>query len=157
MRAANEMKALASTDWAEKLKDIVRDPSLLDRMGSSDLKRAGKMLVGALNRVGERAARAEQDLARVTARNLELTGGRPPSWSYLHREAVELLHEYTGFEARRTSNAWTVFGIDSAGGSHALYEYDFAGLGMTQSASASRLMVSHLRQSFLPRTQEQPQ
>lgn len=146
------MNDFTKLDWPEKLKEIVRDSSLADQMGSADLKRTCKMLAGALVKVGERAAKAEQDLAKVTARSLELTGGRPPCWSYLHTQEALRLHEFLDFLVVRSGEVWAVCGKDQKSKRmHPIYEYflkDYIDLSAEHHA---RMMTAHLRQTFLPR------
>lgn len=119
------------------------------------LEKAVEDLLASSRTVAEAAPKSDEQLARdldrVTARALTLTGGRPPAWSYLYKEACELLHEYTAFEVKKTAKGYSVIGVDDAGKRYNLYDFDHAGLGVVQSASEARLMAAHLRQSFLPR------
>lgn len=169
-----QMFKAPETDWPELVKEYVEDPNLIDKLGSSDLKRVSKMMARVVMHVSHRTARAElqakalqkelaeapkaddatlqADLKRALARNLILTGGRPAAWSYLYKEACELLHVYVDFEAKRGSKGWTVFGVDAEGQLHKLYDYDYAGLGVSQAAAEARLTAAHLRQSFNPRS-----
>lgn len=170
MTPSQQYRITTQEDWPERIKEIMRNPLLVDKLGSADLKRACKMMAGTLLRVGERAAHAEiqldrvklsgelqlsQDLNRVTAHNLVLTGGRPPSWSYLYKEAVENLHLYLEFEVKRMSKGYTVLGVSEEGKRIPLYDFDFAGLGVSQANSAAHLMAAHLRQSFVPRENQE--
>lgn len=151
------MNDTSRLSWEDLLKQIVRNPNLLDRMGSADLKRVGKMLCQTIEKVGIRAAHAEQNLDQVTARCLELTGGRPPAWSYLHEQEAHRLHEFTGFTTLLSEETWIVCGDDPDGNTmHPIYEYDLADFEPGQAESQARIMTAHLRQTFCPRTKEKP-
>lgn len=156
----------AQNDWADTIKEVIRDQSILDKMGSADLKRIGKALTLTIIRVGERAAKAENALEQkgyvtndglkeafdsVTARNIELTGGRPPEWSYLYRDNVDVMHHFVEFVVKKNAKQATVFGILEGGDIRPLYDFDYKGLGVTQATGAARLMAVHLRICFVPR------
>lgn len=157
------------TAWSDMLKEVIRHPERLDKMGSADLKRVGKGLAITICKVGERAAKAEQaledqgkaenpdlialkrDYDLMTARNIELTGGRPPEWSYLYKANIEVLHHYIEFVVKKNSKQATVFGILEGDVLKPLYDFDYKGMGVSQATGAARLMAVHLRQCFVPR------
>lgn len=153
-------------EWADTIKEVIRDPKLIDKMGSADLKRISKALTLTIVRVGERAARAETALEQggmvsdeglreafnsVTARNIELTGGRPPEWSYLYRDNVDVLHHFIEFEMKTTQKGVSVFGVLEDWEAKPLYDFDFADLGVSGANRSAHLMTTHLRQCFAPR------
>lgn len=137
----------------DKLEEIIRNPDLLDRLGSSDLKRVGKFLARTLVTVGNRADATERSNLSLQIRLLEVTGGNPPDWSYLHADEAMNLHVFTGFSAVKSDTSWVVCGEEN-GVLRPIYEYDFEDYGTTEAESRARLMLVHLRQTFIPRTKE---
>lgn len=138
--------------WAEKLKEIVGNPNLVDRMGSADLKRVCKLLAQTIMKVGQRAADAECTVGLLQFRVQELTGRRPPEWSYLHKEEVQHLHEFTSFTVEKAEHAYVVCGAEPTENTmHPLYEYDLEDFA-EDAESRARVMCAHLRETFLPRT-----
>lgn len=141
------------TDWASTLQEIIRNPNLVDRMTSADLKRVVKHLQQTVLLVGQRASVAELSYNQLLARLLEITGGEQPMWSYLHRDEALRLHTFTGFNVVQDAQSWVVCGEEN-GVLHPVYEYDLEDFGTTVAESRARLMLSHLRQTFQPRTKD---
>lgn len=139
-------------EFADALKEVVANPNLLDRMGSADLKRIGKGLANALINVGNRAGAAEEAWQQSLIRLLELTGGQPPSWSYLHREEALRMHLFVRFEVVQDDHAWVTCGSEDGEVLHPIYEFDFKEFGLMEAETRARNMLVHLRQSFTPRT-----
>lgn len=153
-------KDITKLSTEEQAELALANPQLLDRLGSSDLKRLGKLLVRLLHNVGaaseQRKSQCEDlelncEILRI--RVLELTGTRPPDWSYVHKEEALRLHAFTGFFSVDDENSCVVCG-EEAGVGHPIYEYDYDDLGRAQAAEAARLMLVHLRQTFLPRKKD---
>ena len=138
-------------DLADTLKEVVANPNLLDRMGSADLKRVGKALSKTLINIGNRAGAAEEAWQQALIRLLEMTGGQPPTWSYLHREEALRMHLFTGFEVIQDDHAWVTCGCESGSVLHPIYEFDFEEFGPAGAETRARNMLVHLRQSFTPR------
>lgn len=135
-------------------------PALLDRLGSSDLKRVGKKLCALTIELGNRSIRAERkvnDLELINEllhqRIHELTGSKPPQWSYLHKDEALRLHVFSGFSTITADTGCIVCG-EEEGVLHPIYEFDFEDLGKTPAEEAAQAMLVHLRQSFIPRPKE---
>ena len=159
---------------AEALQQIVRQPSLLDRYGSADLKKIGKLLVSLvlatgnraavaeeahaelLNQVyslGERLAKSEEKTTELLGQVFLLDGEVVPPYSYLHKEEVLNVCRFTEFHLHEDEQGSTVCACGGTGDGtlHALYEFDWADFGRAQANENCRQMVTHLRRSFTPR------
>lgn len=153
-------KDITKLSTEDQVNAALANPEMLDRIGSADLKRCGKMLAKLANLVGSRCAKAEKRLLDMElncellqARIRELTGAKPPQWSYLHREEALRLHAFSGFAVVQDEHASVVCGEEN-GTLHPIYEYDFDDLGTKPAGEAAQAMLVHLRQTFTPRNAE---
>lgn len=141
--------------WAEKLPEILARPGLLDRMTRSELRECSMALISTVLLTGERCAKAEQDLNRQTAWALSMVGVDQGKWSYVHRDEVLRLAEFSAFDVWKHEDCWLVCG-EAAGKLAAIYEYDEEEFPDGEAESLARRMLVHLRQSFQPRNSEIP-
>ena len=145
---------MTQVDWPERLKEIVQNPNVADRLGTADLKRACKMLAKTVLRVGAAADETALVNQLLQQRIRELTGRRPPEWSYMHQEEVQLLHRFNGFSVEEAEHAFVVCGREPGNTTlRPLYEYDLQDYDEPHEArSQAQLMCSQLRETFLPRS-----
>lgn len=153
-------KDITKLNTEEQVEAILGNPELADRLSSADLKRVNKWLVRLVMNVGARGGNAEARLRDMElhnellhARIRELTGAKPPAWSYLHKEEALRLHAFDDFAVVADTHGSVVCGEEN-GVLHPIYEYDFAELGTTQAVEAAQSMLVHLRQTFIPRNKE---
>ena len=144
-----------TTDWTEKVTAVMQNPRRLELMTKQELKDCCKGLISTVLAVGQRCGQAEADLNRQTAWALTMVGAEPGKWSYLHRDEVLRLAEFTGFELGKNEASWLVCG-ETENTLTAIYEYDEEEFPNGEAESLARRMLVHLRQSFQPRKSEIP-
>lgn len=142
-------------DWTEKVTTLLQNPRLVDQMTKEELKGCCRTLMTTALALGQRSVDAEADLNRQTAWALTMVGADQGKWSYLHRDEVLRLAEFTGFELGKNEASWLVCG-ETENTLTAIYEYDEEEFPNGEAESLARRMLVHLRQSFQPRKSEIP-
>lgn len=147
-------KDISQMTVEDQVQQILIDPKAADSLTSSTLKKIIKGMAQVILGLGSRLQSAEDNYERTLLRLLEVTGGMHPEWSYIHKEEANRLHAFTSFSLMPDETGILVCGHED-GKLYPIYEFDFSDFGGTEGAhKPARLMLAHLRQTFLPRVKE---